>query len=84
MINLSVNVNKIALIRNSRGSNSPNLYDFCKKIITYGAKGITIHPRPDERHITLKDALHLKKIIKPPFELNIELNPLLCNKKFFL
>lgn len=83
MINLSINVNKIALIRNSRGSNSPNLYDFCKKIITYGAKGITIHPRPDERHITLKDALHLKKIIKPPFELNIELNPLLCNKKFF-
>ena len=64
MIKLSVNVNKIALIRNSRGSNSPNLYDFCEKIITYGAKGITIHPRPDERHITLKDALHLKKIIK--------------------
>jgi pyridoxine 5-phosphate synthase len=83
MINLSVNVNKIALIRNSRGSNSLNLYDFCEKIITYGAKGITIHPRPDARHITLKDALYLKKIIKPPYELNIELNPLLCNKKFF-
>lgn len=83
MINLSVNVNKIALIRNSRGSNSPNLYHFCEKILTYGAKGITIHPRPDGRHITLKDALHLNKIIKLPFELNIELNPLICNKKFF-
>ena len=56
MINLSVNVNKIALIRNSRGSNSPNLYDFCEKIITYGAKGITIHPRPT------RDILHLKML----------------------
>ena len=77
MINLSVNVNKIALIRNSRGSNSPNLYDFCKKIITYGAKGITIHPRPDERHIKYSDAVDLGKSVKKEF--NIEGNPI---KKF--
>ena len=71
---LSVNVNKIATLRNSRGGNYPNVCDFAFDIQEYGADGITIHPRPDERHITYKDAYELKKVVKTEF--NIEGNPI--------
>lgn len=57
MTKLSVNVNKIATLRNARGGNVPNLIALCHKIISYGAQGITIHPRADERHITRADAI---------------------------
>lgn len=67
---LSVNVNKIALIRNSRGANRPNLLQMALDIESYGAEGITIHPRPDERHIRYSDAPMLKDAITT--ELNIE------------
>ncbi|MDC0230344.1 pyridoxine 5'-phosphate synthase [Aureispira] len=70
---LSVNVNKIALIRNARGNNYPNLVKICKDIESYGSEGITVHPRPDERHITYADIPMLKKITKTEF--NIEGNP---------
>ncbi len=70
---LSVNVNKIALIRNARGSNFPNLSNICKDIETYGAEGITVHPRPDERHITYADIPVLKSLCQTEF--NIEGNP---------
>ena len=70
---LSVNVNKIALIRNARGSNYPNLVKISKDIEAFGAEGITVHPRPDERHITYADIPALKAITKTEF--NIEGNP---------
>lgn len=70
---LSVNVNKIALIRNARGSDYPNLVKISKDIEAYGAEGITVHPRPDERHITYADIPALKAITKTEF--NIEGNP---------
>ncbi len=73
MTHLSVNINKIATLRNARGGNVPDLIDFALKIENYGANGITIHPRPDERHIRYDDVFELKKIIKT--ELNIEGNP---------
>lgn len=75
---LSVNINKIALIRNSRGKNIPDVLRFAKDIETYGAHGITVHPRPDERHIRYDDVRQLKKILKT--ELNVEGNP--KEKKF--
>jgi len=71
---LSVNVNKIATLRNSRGSNFPDLLKVTKDIQDFGAEGITIHPRPDERHIKYSDALLLKNIVKS--EYNIEGNPI--------
>ena len=74
MTKLSVNVNKIATIRNSRGGNVPNLVKAAQDIEAFGAQGITIHPRPDERHITYKDARDLKKIVTT--EYNIEGNPI--------
>ena len=74
MTKLSVNINKIATIRNARGGNNPNLLKMAKDIQTYGAQGITIHPRPDQRHITYKDAIDLPKIIYTEF--NIEGNPI--------
>lgn len=70
---LSVNVNKIALIRNARGSNYPNLVQVSKDIEAFGAEGITVHPRPDERHITYADIPKLKAITTTEF--NIEGNP---------
>lgn len=73
MTRLSVNINKIATLRNARGGNTPNLVDFAKKIEAYGAQGITVHPRPDERHITYQDVRDLKPILKTEF--NIEGNP---------
>ena len=77
MTKLSVNINKIATLRNARGEDYPNLVKTAKDIIKYGAEGITIHPRPDERHIKYSDAYDLKENITT--ELNIEGNP---SKKF--
>ena len=74
MTKLSVNINKIATIRNARGGSNPNLLMMAKDIQSYGAQGITIHPRPDQRHITYKDAIDLPKIISTEF--NIEGNPI--------
>ncbi len=73
MINLSVNINKIATLRNARGENHPNLLKVVKDIQKFGANGITIHPRPDQRHIKYKDVSELKDVIKTEF--NIEGNP---------
>lgn len=74
MTKLSVNVNKIALLRNSRGHDAPNVIEFAKKFIDLGVTGITIHPRQDERHITRQDARDLGDLIRPlrGIELNIE------------
>ena len=74
MTKLSVNINKIATLRNSRGGNTPNLLQVAIDLQEYGAQGITVHPRPDERHITYKDALELPKILIT--EYNIEGNPI--------
>jgi pyridoxine 5-phosphate synthase len=70
---LSVNINKIATLRNSRGNNVPDLLKVALDLERFGAQGITIHPRPDERHIKYQDARDLKKIVTT--ELNIEGNP---------
>lgn len=74
---LSVNINKIATLRNARGGDVPNLMKFAKDVQNFGAQGITIHPRPDERHIRYQDARDLKPIVHT--EYNIEGNPI---KKF--
>jgi len=60
MIKLSVNINKLATLRNSRGGNNPNLIKAAQDIERYGADGITVHPRPDERHIRYTDVFELK------------------------
>jgi pyridoxine 5-phosphate synthase len=73
MTRLSVNINKIALIRNARGGNLPNLLKIAKDCEDFGAQGITVHPRPDERHIRYQDVYDLKKTVKT--ELNVEGNP---------
>ena len=73
MIALSVNINKIATLRNARGGNIPNVLENAKNIEMFGAHGITVHPRPDERHITYNDVRSLKKNLN--IELNIEGNP---------
>jgi len=70
MTKLSVNINKIATLRNARGEDYPNLVKTAKDIIKFGAEGITIHPRPDERHIRKEDVFLLKEAITS--ELNIE------------
>ena len=72
MTKLSVNVNKIATLRNARGNNIPNLDLVTSSIINFGADGITIHPRPDERHITRKDVFSLSSIVKNKVDFNIE------------
>jgi len=74
MTRLSVNINKIATLRNSRGGDNPNVLDVAKDCERYGADGITVHPRPDERHIRYADVYALKKIVTTEF--NIEGNPL--------
>lgn len=74
MTKLSVNINKIATLRNSRGGNVPNLLKVASDIEAFGAQGITIHPRPDERHIRYQDARDLKNIVTT--EYNIEGNPI--------
>lgn len=74
MTKLSVNINKIATLRNARGGNMPNLLKVAEDAQVFGAQGITIHPRPDERHIRYQDAYALKPIIIT--EYNIEGNPM--------
>ena len=74
MTKLSVNINKIATIRNARGGNTPNLVDVAKDCERFGAQGITVHPRPDERHIRYQDARDLKPMVTS--EYNIEGNPI--------
>ena len=73
MTKLSVNINKIATLRNSRGGNNPDVIQAAIDIQNFGAEGITVHPRPDERHIRYADVYELKKIITTEF--NIEGNP---------
>lgn len=73
MTRLSVNVNKIATLRNARGGNTPDLVHYTKLIEGFGAQGITVHPRPDERHVTYDDVHALKEIVTTEF--NIEGNP---------
>lgn len=73
MPRLSVNINKIATLRNSRGGNNPDVIKTAIDIQNFGAEGITVHPRPDERHIRYADVYELKKIITTEF--NIEGNP---------
>jgi pyridoxine 5-phosphate synthase len=73
MTKLSVNINKIATLRNSRGGNMPDLIKAATDIERFGGEGITVHPRPDERHIRYADVYELKKVVKTEF--NIEGNP---------
>lgn len=77
MTKLSVNINKIATLRNARGGNMPNVVQVAKDVQKFGAQGITIHPRPDQRHIRYDDVYDLKPIVIT--EYNIEGNPI---KKF--
>jgi pyridoxine 5-phosphate synthase len=76
---LSVNINKLATLRNSRGGNNPDLLKSSKDVQRFGADGVTVHPRPDERHIRYNDVREIKKIISTEF--NIEGN---CNEKRFV
>ncbi len=79
MTHLSVNINKIATLRNSRGGNNPDLVKVALDCERFGAEGITVHPRPDERHIRYQDVFDLKKVIKTEF--NIEGN---CQEQKFV
>ena len=79
MANLSVNINKIATLRNSRGGNNPNLVKVALDCERFGAQGITVHPRPDERHIRYQDVYDLKAVLKTEF--NIEGN---CREQKFI
>lgn len=79
MTKLSVNINKLATLRNSRGGNNPDLIKAAKDIERFGADGITVHPRPDERHIRYEDVFALKKIVTTEF--NIEGN---CTEQKFV
>ncbi|WP_419700114.1 pyridoxine 5'-phosphate synthase [Mucilaginibacter sp. NFX135] len=79
MTRLSVNINKIATLRNSRGGNNPNLIQVAKDCERFGAQGITVHPRPDERHIRYNDVFELKRIVTTEF--NIEGN---CQEQKFI
>lgn len=82
MTKLSVNINKVATLRNSRGGNVPNLLEVAKDLQTFGAQGITVHPRPDQRHIRYTDAKELPKVVTT--EYNIEGNPILDFKALVL
>ena len=73
MIRLSVNVNKVATLRNARGGNKPDVLGFARDAERFGAQGITVHPRPDERHIRYADVRELRPLVST--ELNIEGNP---------
>ena len=79
MTRLSVNINKIATLRNSRGGNNPDLIKVALDCERFGAQGITVHPRPDERHIRYNDVRELKKVLTTEF--NIEGN---CNEEKFV
>ncbi len=74
MTKLSVNINKIATLRNSRGGDVPNVVKVARDVESFGGQGITVHPRPDERHITYQDVHDLKKVVTTEF--NIEGNPI--------
>ncbi|MGV8813988.1 MAG: pyridoxine 5'-phosphate synthase [Gelidibacter sp.] len=74
MTKLSVNINKIATLRNSRGGDVPNVVQFARDVQKFGAQGVTIHPRPDERHIRYQDVYDLKSEVYTEF--NIEGNPI--------
>lgn len=74
MTKLSVNINKIATLRNSRGGDAPNLLQVAKDVQAFGAQGITVHPRPDQRHIRYSDAKALPQVVST--EYNIEGNPI--------
>ena len=74
MTKLSVNINQIATLRNARGGNMPNVVQAAKDVQKFGAQGVTIHPRPDERHIRYQDARDLKSVVVTEF--NIEGNPI--------
>lgn len=82
MTRLSVNVNKVALLRNSRGGSLPDLVQVAKDCEAFGAQGITVHPRPDERHIRYSDVPALKKVVTTEF--NIEGNPIPDFRKLVL
>ena len=73
MTRLSVNINKVATLRNARGGNVPDVEQFAIDCERFGAQGITVHPRPDERHIRRSDVYALKRCVTT--ELNIEGNP---------
>ena len=73
MTKLSVNINKLATLRNARGHNRPDILQVARDIERFGAEGITVHPRPDERHIRYQDVLDLKAVVTT--ELNVEGNP---------
>ena len=78
MTRLSVNLNKVALLRNGRGGNNPNLVDAARRVLDSGGQGITVHPRPDQRHIRPADVADLAQLLAsdyPHIELNIEGNP---------
>ncbi len=77
MTKLSVNINKVATLRNARGGNVPDLLQVAKDLESFGAQGITVHPRPDERHIRYQDTRDLAQIVSTEF--NVEGNP---NQKF--
>ena len=79
MTKLSVNINKIAIIRNSRGGNNPDVVKAAEDVQRFGADGVTVHPRPDERHIRYEDVRQIKKIITTEF--NIEGN---CTEQKFI
>lgn len=74
MTKLSVNINKIATLRNSRGGSMPNVVEAAVQALEFGAQGITVHPRPDERHIRYQDVYDLKPVVTTEF--NIEGNPI--------
>ena len=77
MTRLSVNINKVAWLRNARAGTTPNLIECCQTIVDAGASGITVHPRPDQRHITPEDVYRVRDFLKdhPQVEFNIEGNP---------
>src|ERR1700749_4414952 len=79
MIRLSVNINKFATLRNSRGGNNPDVVKAADDAQRFGADGVTVHPRPDERHIRYQDVSEIKKIIRTEF--NIEGN---CQEQKFI
>ncbi len=79
MTKLSVNINKIATLRNSRGGNNPNLVQAAIDVQAFGANGVTVHPRPDERHIRYADVRQIRPIITTEF--NIEGN---CREQKFI
>lgn len=74
MTKLSVNINKIATLRNSRGGNTPNVVQFARDVQRFGSQGVTVHPRPDERHIRYQDTKDLKPEVYTEF--NVEGNPI--------